>query len=111
MQARRSSANGAPRMTKAIFAVLGGFCVLVMGAFGYAGIALLMAIESACIPLPSELIMPYAGALVDPQAALQLGGPNFTLWGAALAGAIGCNIGSEVAYWVGALGGRKAIER
>lgn len=98
-------------MTKAIFVILGGFCVAVMGAFGYAGIALLMGIESACIPLPSELIMPYAGALCDPQAAAALGGPNFTLWAAALAGALGCNLGSEVAYWVGALGGRKAIER
>lgn len=98
-------------MTKAIFAILGGFCVFVMGAFGYAGIMLLMGIESACIPLPSELIMPYAGALVDPRVAAALNGPNFTLWGAALAGAIGCNLGSEVAYWVGALGGRKAIER
>ena len=38
-------------------------------------------------------------------------GPTFTLWVAALAGALGCNLGSEVAYWVGALGGRKAIER
>jgi len=98
-------------MTKAIFAVLGSFCVAVMGLFGYAGISLLMAIESACIPLPSELIMPYAGALTDPLAASQLNGPNFNIWMAALAGAIGCNIGSEVAYWVGAIGGRAAIER
>jgi membrane protein DedA with SNARE-associated domain len=97
-------------MTKAIFAVLGSFCVWVMG-IGYAGVALLMAIESACIPLPSELIMPYAGALTVPEAADQLGGPHFNIWLAALAGAIGCNIGSEIAYWVGALGGRKAIEK
>ena len=59
-------------MVKAIFYVLGGFCVLVMGTLGYLGIALLMGIESACIPLPSELIMPYAGALSDPGVSAAL---------------------------------------
>jgi hypothetical protein len=59
-------------MVKAIFAVLGGFCVLVMGSLSYAGIALLMGIESACIPLPSELIMPYAGAMTDAKTNAEL---------------------------------------
>jgi membrane protein DedA with SNARE-associated domain len=108
-------------MTKAIFYVLGGFCVLVMGSLSYLGIALLMGIESACIPLPSELIMPYAGALSDPGVAAALldtykgvgvsSLPAFDLWYAALFGALGCNLGSELAYWVGAKGGRPAIER
>jgi membrane protein DedA with SNARE-associated domain len=106
-------------MVKAIFAVLGGFCVYVMGTLSYPGIALLMAIESACIPLPSELIMPYAGALSHPAVAAALREqfhwagdlPAFNLFFAAVAGAIGCNLGSEVAYWVGAKGGRPAIER
>jgi membrane protein DedA with SNARE-associated domain len=108
-------------MTKAIFYVLGGFCVLVMGSLSYLGIALLMGIESACIPLPSELIMPYAGALSDPGVSAALletyksvgltSLPSFNLVLAALAGAIGCNLGSELAYWVGAKGGRPAIER
>jgi membrane protein DedA with SNARE-associated domain len=108
-------------MVKAIFYVLGGFCVLVMGTLSYLGIALLMGIESACIPLPSELIMPYAGALSDPGVSAALletykgvglsSLPQFNLWLAALAGAIGCNLGSELAYWVGAKGGRPAIER
>jgi membrane protein DedA with SNARE-associated domain len=104
-------------MVKAIFAVLGGFCVYVMATLSYAGIALLMGIESACIPLPSELIMPYAGAMSDATVAgalsaqygVSIGGFNLIL--AAIAGAIGCNLGSEVAYWVGAKGGRPAIER
>src|ERR1700689_3164688 len=102
-------------MVKAIFAFLGGFCVYVMATLSYGGIALLMAIESACIPLPSELIMPYAGALSDPQvhAALteqfQVTLTPFNLLLAAIAGAIGCNLGSEGAYWVGAKGGRPAI--
>jgi membrane protein DedA with SNARE-associated domain len=104
-------------MVKAIFAVLGGFCVYVMGTLSYAGIALLMGIESACIPLPSELIMPYAGALTHPSVAAELSAqfgldlPIFNLFLAAVAGALGCNLGSEVAYWVGAKGGRPAIER
>jgi membrane protein DedA with SNARE-associated domain len=104
-------------MVKAIFAVLGGFCVYIMGTLSYAGIALLMGIESACIPLPSELIMPYAGAMSDPvvnaeladQFAIKL--PIFSLFWAGVAGAIGCNLGSELAYWVGAKGGRRAIEK
>jgi membrane protein DedA with SNARE-associated domain len=104
-------------MVKAIFTVLGGFCVYVMATLSYAGIALLMGIESACIPLPSELIMPYAGAMAHPavRAALseQFGVtlPVFNLFLAGIAGAIGCNLGSEVAYWVGAKGGRPAIEK
>jgi membrane protein DedA with SNARE-associated domain len=104
-------------MVKAIFVVLGGFCVYVMATLSYAGVAVLMAIESACIPLPSELIMPYAGAASDPAVAAALSAqyhvtlPVFNLLLAAIAGAIGCNLGSELAYWVGAKGGRPAIEK
>src|SRR5258708_1995610 len=102
-------------MVKAIFAILGGFCVYVMATLSYAGIAVLMGIESACIPLPSELIMPYAGALSDPAVNAALSAQfhvtlaPFNLLLAAIAGAIGCNLGSELAYWVGAKGGRPAI--
>jgi membrane protein DedA with SNARE-associated domain len=104
-------------MVKAIFTALGGFCVIVMATLSYGGIAVLMAIESACIPLPSELIMPYAGALSDPAVNAALSEQfhvtlsPFNLLLAAVAGAIGCNIGSEIAYWVGAKGGRPAILR
>jgi membrane protein DedA with SNARE-associated domain len=51
-------------MTEKILAVVFVFIKSVIGITGYAGITLLMAIESACIPLPSELIMPFAGYLV-----------------------------------------------
>src|SRR3974390_1782177 len=104
-------------MVKAIFAVLGGFCVYVMATLSYAGIAVLMGIESACIPLPSELIMPYAGAMSEPSVSQALSEyfgvhlPVFNLLLAGVAGALGCNLGSEVAYWVGAKGGRPAIEK
>src|SRR5258708_11478757 len=84
-------------MISSIFAVLHQFVVTVISTLGYPGVALLMAIESACIPLPSELIMPYAGFLVHEG--------RFNLWLAALAGAIGCNLGSIVAYEIGYHGG------
>ncbi len=70
---------------------------------GYLGIVILMAIESACIPLPSEIILPMAGWMVSRNV--------FTLWGATLAGTLGCVIGSTVAYWVGVFGGRPLLER
>jgi membrane protein DedA with SNARE-associated domain len=104
-------------MVKAIFTVLGSFCVFIMAKLSYGGVAVLMGIESACIPLPSELIMPYAGALTHPGVVAELGAqysldlPLFNLVLVAIAGAIGCNLGSEVAYWVGAKGGRAAIEK
>ncbi len=63
----------------------------------------MMAIESACIPLPSEVIMPFSGYLVF--------SGRFNLWLVGLAGAIGCNVGSAIAYYVGARGGRPLIEK
>jgi membrane protein DedA with SNARE-associated domain len=71
--------------------------------FGYAGIILAMAIESCCIPLPSELIMPLAGFLAYQN--------RLSLVGAAVAGAVGCVVGSAVAYWIGAKGGRPLLLR
>jgi membrane protein DedA with SNARE-associated domain len=73
-------------------------------SLGYVGIIVAMAIESCCIPLPSELIMPLAGFLVYQHKL-------FNLWGSALAGAVGCVIGSAVAYWIGATGGRPLLLR
>ncbi len=77
--------------------------VEVISASGYIGVVMLMAIESAFIPLPSEVIMPFAGYLVS------IG--QFSLLGAATTGALGCNLGSTIAYYVAAKGGRAAIER
>ncbi|HEY7724126.1 MAG TPA: DedA family protein [Anaeromyxobacteraceae bacterium] len=79
------------------------FTTSVISAMGYGGVVLLMGIESACIPLPSEIIMPFAGYLVFRG--------EFTLHGAALAGAVGCVAGSLPAYWLGQYGGRPLIER
>src|SRR5437899_999645 len=79
------------------------FIIAAISGAGYAGIVLLMAIESACIPLPSEIIMPFAGYLVYRG--------ELSLVGVAVAGAAGCVVGSLAAYAVGARGGRPAIER
>jgi membrane protein DedA with SNARE-associated domain len=72
-------------------------------AWGYLGIVVMMAIESANIPLPSEAIMPTAGILV------QQGKMDFHL--AALAGAIGCVVGSIPSYFLGLYGGRPFVEK
>src|ERR1035441_4242666 len=90
-------------MSEKIIGILVHFVTHVIEVGGYAGVAALMGIESACIPLPSEIIMPFAGYVV------YLGHMN--LWLAATAGALGCNAGSLVAYWIGAKGGRPMVER
>src|SRR5437879_10470773 len=92
-----------PSMTETILAVVFVFIKSVIAATGYGGIVILMAIESACIPLPSELIMPFAGYLVY-EGSMKL------FW-VATAGAIGCNLGSLVAYEIGYYGGRPLVEK
>jgi len=90
-------------MTAKIIAALSAFIISVISAGGYLGIAILMAIESACIPLPSEIIMPFSGYLV------YLG--RFKLLWVATVGALGCNLGSAIAYAVGYYGGRPLVEK
>jgi membrane protein DedA with SNARE-associated domain len=90
-------------LISSILEYIGHFVTSVISGAGYGGIVILMAIESACIPLPSEVIMPFSGYLVA------LG--RFKLFWVAFAGALGCNVGSFVAYYVGALGGRPLVER
>lgn len=72
---------------------------------GYLGIVLAMALESCCIPLPSEIVMPLAGyfAFTNPS--------HFSLLGVGIAGAIGCLVGSAIAYGIGAAGGRPLLLR
>ena len=90
-------------MIASIIEKLALFTTAVISAMGYGGVVLLMGIESACIPLPSEIIMPFAGYLVHQG--------QFTLHGAALAGAVGCVVGSIPAYYLGEYGGRPFIQR
>lgn len=88
-------------MIEKILATLAGFTIWVISSGGYLGIVALMAIESACIPLPSEIIMPFAGYLVYKG--------EMNLYLAATAGAIGCNVGSIAAYELGRRGGRPIL--
>ena len=90
-------------MLEKIIAVVATWIMSVISSMGYGGIVLLMAIESACIPLPSEIIMPFAGFLVSKG--------EMTLFGIALAGAIGCVLGSIPAYYLGMYGGRPLAEK
>lgn len=90
-------------MIARIIEILSGFIVATISLMGYSGIVLLMAIESACIPLPSEIIMPFSGYLVSTG--------QMNLWLVGIAGAVGCVLGSLVAYWVGMYGGRPLIEK
>jgi membrane protein DedA with SNARE-associated domain len=87
----------------------------LMAAVGPLGVTLLMGIESACIPLPSEVIMPFAGFLAYKGQMTFLGWGAASPWAqiltAGLFGAIGCNLGSIPAFELGAWGGRKAVER
>jgi membrane protein DedA with SNARE-associated domain len=97
-------------MSETIITILVEFVIHVINLGGYAGIMALMAIESACIPLPSEIILPFAGSLIY-VGRFGGGNPWMGLALVATAGAIGCNLGSVVAYWIGAKGGRPLVER
>lgn len=91
--------------------LLAGWIRSVISLGGYPGIVLLMALESACIPLPSELIMPFAGALTTVAIAQSAHRAPLDLHLVAFAGALGCAVGSTIAYWIGARGGREFVFR
>lgn len=80
---------------------LSAFVITVISGSGYIGIILLMALESACIPIPSEVIMPFSGFLASQG--------RFDLFITALSGASGCALGSAISYFVGYIGGEKFI--
>ena len=86
-------------MSEKIIAILVG----LIASGGYTSIVLLMAIQSACIPIPSEVIMPLAGyALAHSRLDLII---------LATVASLASNLGSIPAYWVGARGGRPMVER
>jgi membrane protein DedA with SNARE-associated domain len=90
-------------MASQILSAIAGFIISTISTLGYGGIILLMAVESANIPLPSEIIMPFSGFLVAQG--------QFNLWLAGISGAIGCVLGSILSYWLGMLGGRPLVEK
>jgi membrane protein DedA with SNARE-associated domain len=88
------------------------FLQQLYGALGYLGVGLAMAIESAMIPLPSELILPFAGFMVsDPTQIEPITGEPWSFWIVVIVATIGNTLGSLVAYGIGAWGGRPFLER
>jgi membrane protein DedA with SNARE-associated domain len=79
------------------------FCTNFIGSWGLPAVFLLMVLESACIPVPSEAIMLFAGFAVSKG--------DMSLAGAVTVGVAGNLLGSWVAYWVGLYGGRPFIDR
>lgn len=90
-------------MISNLLSALTNLIIHTISSLGYLGVVLLMAIESACVPLPSEIIVPFAGFLA--------GTGRFTLFGVALAGGVGSAIGSAVMYYIGLKGGRPLVEK
>ncbi len=88
------------------------FLNTLYGAVGYAGVFLAMTIESAMIPLPSELILPFAGFLVsDPTQLEPITGQPWSFWIVVVVATAGNTAGSLIAYAIGAWGGRPFLER
>jgi membrane protein DedA with SNARE-associated domain len=81
------------------------FVINLIGNLGYWGVFIGMMLESACIPIPSEIIMPFSGFVV------WHGNNNMTLIGITLVGAFGNLVGSIIAYSVGLKGGRPLLEK
>ena len=90
-------------MSEKIVALVFQVVIQVINAGGYAGIVALITLNSCGIPIPSEVILPFSGYLAYTG--------RFNLFLVATAGAVGCNIGSAIAYWIGARGGRPLVER
>jgi len=86
-----------------ILALISSFAVSFISTSGYSGIFILMAMESALIPIPSEIIMPFSGFLVFEE--------KFSLWAVVFWGTFGNLIGSIAAYFLGIYGGRPLIEK
>ena len=88
------------------------FLSSLYGAVGYVGVLIAMTIESAMIPLPSELILPFAGFLVsDPSQVEPLTHAPWNYWIVVIVATIGNTCGSLIAYGIGAWGGRPFLER
>ncbi|MGH9560672.1 MAG: DedA family protein [Terracidiphilus sp.] len=90
-------------MSEKIVAFIFQFVIHVIQAGGYAGIAGLIVLNSSGIPIPSEVILPFSGYLAYTG--------RFNLFLVAAAGVVGCNVGSAIAYWIGARGGRPLVAR
>ena len=103
-------------MLPAVFDFLNGpvrdLVTQIYEAVGYLGVAFWVALESVVIPIPSELVLPFAGFLVGDGVAIEpLTGQAWSYWLVVLAGTIGATVGALIAYAIGAWGGRPILER
>jgi membrane protein DedA with SNARE-associated domain len=109
---RRPIPASEPSLLAFIDEIVIPFLNSLYGAAGYVGVMIAMMIESAMIPLPSELILPYAGFLVsDPSQIEPLTGQPWNFWLVVIFATIGNTLGSLIAYAIGAWGGRPFLER
>jgi membrane protein DedA with SNARE-associated domain len=103
-------------MLAAVFDFLNGpvrdLVTQVYDAVGYLGVAIWVAIESVIIPIPSELVLPFAGFLVGQGTSVEpLTGQPWNLVLTTIAGTLGATVGAWIAYGIGAWGGRPIFER
>jgi len=96
---------------EALDAIVLPFLESLYERFGYAGVVIAMTIESCAIPLPSELILPFAGWSVSRGLVEPLTSSPWSYWGAVVAGVLGNTLGSLASYAIGAYGGRPLVER
>jgi membrane protein DedA with SNARE-associated domain len=96
---------------EALDAIVLPFLESLYERFGYVGVVIAMTIESCAIPLPSELILPFAGWSVSRGLVEPLTSSPWSYWGAVLAGVLGNTLGSLASYAIGAYGGRPLVER
>lgn len=96
---------------EALEAAIVPFLESLYTALGYTGVVVAMTIESAAIPVPSEIILPFAGWMVARGLGEPLTGTAWTYWGAVTAGLLGNTLGSLLSYWIGRAGGRPLLER
>jgi membrane protein DedA with SNARE-associated domain len=96
---------------EAIDAIVLPFLESLYERFGYVGVVIAMTIESCAIPLPSELILPFAGWSVSRGLVEPLTSSPWNYWGAVVAGVLGNTLGSLASYAIGAYGGRPLVER
>lgn len=98
-------------MLEAIDRIVLPFIDTLYSHLGYIGVVVAMTIESAALPIPSELILPFAGWSVARGLVEPLTGSAWSYWGAVIAGVVGNTAGSLVGYAIGAYGGRPLVHR
>ena len=98
-------------MLDALDAIVLPFLESLYERLGYIGVVIAMTIESCAIPLPSELILPFAGWSVSRGLIEPLTSSPWSYWGAVFAGVLGNTLGSLASFAIGAYGGRPLVER